>query len=250
MPAVERPLIYANLRKPGYTVDIDCYLRNGGYEALKKAVALKPEEVCKEVEVSGLRGRGGAGFGSDIKWRSCRDAWGDAHYVICNADEGEPGTFKDRVLLASYFDMVVDGMCIAGMAIGANKGFIYLRGEYRYLLDPLESVLARRRARGLLGRNILGVEGFDFDIAIHVGAGAYVCGEESALIESLEGKRGTPRIRPPFPVERGYLGQPTVVNNVETFCAAAQIAWHGGTWWSAIGTPDKRASARPSSGSP
>ena len=203
--------------------------------ALAAALDRGPTGLLWEIERSGLRGRGGAGFGSDIKWRSCRDAWGDAHYVICNADEGEPGTFKDRVLLASYFDMVVDGMCIAGMAIGANKGFIYLRGEYRYLLDRLETRLAQRREQNLLGRNILG-RGFSFDIEIHLGAGAYICGEESALIESLEGKPGKPRIRPPFPVTNGYMGQPTTVNNVETLALAALIAVRGGEWFRGIGT--------------
>ncbi len=205
-------------------------------EALAAALDRGPTGLLGEIERSALRGRGGAGFGSDIKWRSCRDAWGDAHYVICNADEGEPDTFKDRVLLSSYFDMVVDGMCIAGFAIGASKGFIYLRGEYRYLLDRLETRLAQRREAGLLGRNILG-RGFTFDIEIHLGAGAYICGEESALIESLEGKPGKPRIRPPFPVTHGYLGQPTTVNNVETLALAALIAVKGGEWFRAIGTP-------------
>jgi [NiFe] hydrogenase diaphorase moiety large subunit len=159
------------------------------------------------------------------------------HYVVCNADEGEPGTFKDRVLLSSCADAVVEGMTIAAMVVGARQGLIYLRGEYRYLLDHLELVLQRRREQGLLGTAIQGQTGFDFDIVIHVGAGAYVCGEESALIESLEGKRGTPRIRPPFPVECGYLGQPTTVNNVETFCAVTHIALNGAPWWSSIGTP-------------
>jgi len=205
-------------------------------EALAAALERGPSGLLTEIERSGLRGRGGAGFGSDIKWRSCRDAWGDAHYVVCNADEGEPGTFKDRVLLSSYFDLVVDGMCIAGMAIGANQGLIYLRGEYRFLLEKLETRLEQRREAGLLGRNILG-KGFSFDIDIHVGAGAYICGEESALIESLEGKPGKPRIRPPFPVTNGYLGQPTTVNNVETLALASLIAVQGGEWFRAIGTP-------------
>jgi [NiFe] hydrogenase diaphorase moiety large subunit len=205
-------------------------------EALAAALERGPANLLTEIERSGLRGRGGAGFGSDIKWRSCRDAWGDAHYVVCNADEGEPGTFKDRVLLSSYFDLVVDGMCIAGMAIGANQGLIYLRGEYRFLLEKLETRLEQRREAGLLGRNILG-KGFSFDIDIHVGAGAYICGEESALIESLEGKPGKPRIRPPFPVTNGYLGQPTTVNNVETLALASLIAVQGGEWFRAIGTP-------------
>jgi [NiFe] hydrogenase diaphorase moiety large subunit len=156
--------------------------------------------------------------------------------VVCNADEGEPGTFKDRVLLTRHADTVFEGMTTAAFVLGARRGFLYLRGEYRYLLEPLQAVLARRRAQGLLGVAILGHAGLDFDIQIHLGAGAYVCGEESSLIESLEGKRGTPRIRPPFPVESGYLEQPTVVNNVETFCAAAQIAQHGGAWWAGVGT--------------
>ena len=205
-------------------------------EALAAALDRGAAGLLAEIERSSLRGRGGAGFGSDIKWRSCRDAWGDAHYVICNADEGEPGTFKDRVLLNSYFDLVVDGMCIAGLAIGSSKGFIYLRGEYRYLLDRLQARLAQRREQGLLGRNILG-RGFSFDIDIHLGAGAYICGEESALIESLEGKPGKPRIRPPFPVTNGYRGQPTTVNNVATRALPALMAVRGGEWFRALGTP-------------
>ncbi|MDP2770942.1 MAG: NADH-ubiquinone oxidoreductase-F iron-sulfur binding region domain-containing protein, partial [Giesbergeria sp.] len=182
---------------------------------------------------------GGAGFATARKWALCRDAPLDSGHtpvVVCNADEGEPGTFKDRVLLNRQADAVFEGMTLAAWVLGARTGFLYLRGEYRFLLEPLEAALAQRRSRGLLGARILGRDGFDFDICIHVGAGAYVCGEESALIESLEGKRGTPRIRPPFPAEQGYLGQPTIVNNVETFCAAAQIALRGGAWWAAIGT--------------
>ena len=161
---------------------------------------------------------------------------GLAHYVVCNADEGEPGTFKDRVLLASYADLVFDGMTVAAYAIGASQGFLYLRGEYRYLLESLEATLERRRAANLLGNGIAGQAGFDFDIRIHVGAGSYVCGEESALIESLEGKRGVPRNRPPYPVTNGYKQQPTIVNNVETLCAAALIAVHGGDWYRSLGT--------------
>ncbi len=206
-------------------------------EALAAALARGPQRTLEEVQRSNLRGRGGAGFATGTKWELCRKAVGDAHVVVCNADEGEPGTFKDRVLLTRHADEVVEGMTIAAFAIGATQGFIYLRGEYRYLLDQLEAALQRRREAGLLGAAILGRSGFDFDIAIHLGAGAYVCGEESALIESLEGHRGTPRIRPPFPVEHGYLGRPTSVNNVETFVAAAHIALKGGAWWAAIGTP-------------
>ncbi len=206
-------------------------------EALAAALALGPEALLEEIKLSKLRGRGGAGFGTGLKWALCRKATGAEHVVVCNADEGEPGTFKDRVLLARHADAVFEGMTIAALAIGARRGLVYLRGEYRFLLELLHAVLDRRRAAGLLGGAILGESGFEFDIGIHVGAGAYVCGEESSLIESLEGKRGTPRIRPPFPVESGYLGQPTIVNNVETFCAVNPIARRGGGWWAAIGTP-------------
>ena len=205
--------------------------------AIKAAWARGPEALLAEIEQSGLRGRGGAGFATAQKWRACREASGQAHYVVCNADEGEPGTFKDRVLLSTQFDLVLDGMCVAALVIGAQRGLIYLRGEYRYLLDTLNDRLAKRREQGLLGRNILGL-GFDFDVEIHLGAGAYICGEESALIESLEGKPGKPRIRPPFPVTHGYLGQPTVVNNVETLAKAALIAEHGGAWFRSVGTTD------------
>jgi [NiFe] hydrogenase diaphorase moiety large subunit len=206
-------------------------------QAIAAAIARGPQGMLDDLKRSKLRGRGGAGYATGTKWQLCRNARSDTHYVVCNADEGEPGTFKDRVLLSSYADTIFEGMTIAAFVIGARKGLMYLRGEYRYLLEPLLAAIERRKKQGLLGESILGQSGFDFDIEIHVGAGAYVCGEESALIESLEGKRGTPRIRPPFPVERGYLGQPTTVNNVETFCAAVHIAVHGGAWWAGIGTP-------------
>jgi [NiFe] hydrogenase diaphorase moiety large subunit len=204
--------------------------------AIAAALARGPQATLAEITRSNLRGRGGAGFATGLKWQLCRDAPGTTRYIVCNADEGEPGTFKDRVLLTRQPDTVVEGMTLAALAVGAGHGLIYLRGEYRYLLEPLHAVLERRRAAGLLGSSILGRAGFDFDIDIHVGAGAYVCGEESALIESLEGKRGTPRIRPPFPVEHGYRGQPTTVNNVETFCAAAWIGQHGADSWAGVGT--------------
>ncbi|MBI5899144.1 MAG: NAD(P)H-dependent oxidoreductase subunit E [Rhodocyclales bacterium] len=208
-------------------------------QALKAALERGPQAMLEEIKAGKLRGRGGAGFGTGLKWEACRNASGHgpnpAHYVVCNADEGEPGTFKDRVLLTSYADLVFEGMSIAAYVVGARKGLLYLRGEYRYLLEPLESALAARRSAGLLGANILG-QGFDFDIEIHLGAGAYVCGEESALIESLEGKPGRPRIRPPFPVTRGYLDQPTTVNNVETLAASCLIAAHGGAWYAGHGT--------------
>lgn len=205
------------------------------------------------LESAGLRGRGGAGFPTHRKWRFCHAAPGqdgqevcDVAYgervVVCNADEGEPGTFKDRVLLARHLDQVLEGMTIAAFTIGANQGFLYIRGEYAFLAPQVEATLARRRAAGLLGRQVGGLSGFNFDIAVHWGAGAYICGEESALIESLEGRRGIPRNRPPFPVTHGYLGRPTVVNNVETLVAAALIAEHGGAWFAAQGTPISRGS--------
>ena len=198
-----------------------------------------PAAMLDEIKRANLRGRGGAGFTTGLKWEACRNAPlkpGQQRVVVCNADEGEPGTFKDRVLLTRQADLVIEGMTVAAYAVGATRGFIYLRGEYRYLLEGLNAMLARRREANLLGRDILGISGADFDIEIHLGAGAYVCGEESALIESLEGKRGTPRNRPPFPVTNGYLDQPTIVNNVETFAAAALIALNGGDWYASIGT--------------
>ncbi len=198
-----------------------------------------PIAILDDIKRANLRGRGGAGFMTGLKWEACRNAplkAGAQRIVVCNADEGEPGTFKDRVLLSTYPDLVFEGMTVAAYAVGATRGFVYLRGEYRYLLDHLNAVLAHRRRENLLGRDILGTPGADFDIEVHVGAGAYICGEESALIESLEGKRGTPRNRPPFPVTNGYLDQPTIVNNVETFAAAALIALKGGDWYAGIGT--------------
>ncbi|THF62592.1 NAD(P)H-dependent oxidoreductase subunit E [Pseudothauera rhizosphaerae] len=205
-------------------------------EALKAAVMRGREGWLEEMRAANLRGRGGAGFTTAVKWMACRDAPGAGKVVVCNADEGEPGTFKDRVLLTSFADLVFEGMTLAAWATGAQRGFLYLRGEYRYLLEPLRAVLARRRNAGLLGRGILGETGFDFDIDIHLGAGAYVCGEETALLESLEGRRGTPRIRPPFPVTHGYKGRPTVVNNVETLAKTTLIAINGGAAFAATGT--------------
>ena len=197
--------------------------------------ALDAGDVIDSIKRSGLRGRGGAGFPTGLKWEGCRNAEG-VHYVVCNADEGEPGTFKDRVLLTSYADLVFEGMAICALAVGARQGFLYLRGEYRYLLEPLQESLQKLRERNLLGSNILDRTGFDFDIEIHLGAGAYICGEESALIESLEGKRGVPRNRPPFPVTHGYLQQPTALDNVETFCQAAMAIQTGAENFKAIGT--------------
>jgi [NiFe] hydrogenase diaphorase moiety large subunit len=204
--------------------------------ALDAAIALGRQGLLDEMKRSNLRGRGGAGFFTGMKWEGCRNAPGAERYVVCNADEGEPGTFKDRVLLQSHVGRVFEGMAIAGFVVGALKGLIYLRGEYEYLQAPLEAELAKMRRSGLLGTSIRGAAGFDFDIEIHLGAGAYICGEETALIESLEGKPGKPRIRPPFPVTSGYLGRPTVVNNVETLCQATEVAIHGGSAFRGRGT--------------
>ena len=203
---------------------------------LRAAIALGRQGMLDEMKRSNLRGRGGAGFATAVKWESCRNAPGAERYIVCNADEGEPGTFKDRVLLASFAERVFEGMAIAGLAVGAAHGLLYLRGEYRYLLEPLEAKLEFMRRDRRLGASICGAQGFDFDIEIHLGAGAYICGEESALIESLEGKPGKPRIRPPFPVTVGYLGKPTVVNNVETLVEATEIALHGGRVFAGQGT--------------
>jgi [NiFe] hydrogenase diaphorase moiety large subunit len=207
-------------------------------EALQAAHA--PEALLEEIERSGLRGRGGAGFPVATKWAACRAAEGPTRYVVCNADEGEPGTFKDRVLLSRHPELLFDGMTVAAYCVGAQQGLVYLRGEYRYLLEPLQAVLEARRRAGLLGRDALGRRGFDFDIAIHVGAGAYVCGEASAMLESIEGKRGIPRNRPPRMTERGLYQCPTLVNNVETLCAAALVALRGAEAYLAYGTPRSR----------
>ncbi|MEY4765907.1 MAG: NAD-reducing hydrogenase HoxS subunit alpha, partial [Pseudomonadota bacterium] len=204
--------------------------------ALRAAVARGPQAMLDELKRAQLRGRGGAGFTTAVKWEAAREAPGDFRCIVCNADEGEPGTFKDRVLLHSHASRVIEGMAIAAHVVGASRGFIYLRGEYTNLLPGLEAELQRARQAGLLGRGILGVSGFDFDIEVHVGAGAYICGEETALLESLEGKPGRPRIRPPFPVTQGYLGRPTVVNNVETLCKVLPIALEGGERFAGLGT--------------
>jgi len=204
---------------------------------LAAALAQTPQGVIDTMKASGMKGRGGAGFPAGLKWELAAKAESKdgRRFIICNADEGEPGTFKDRVLLSELPDLIFEGMTIAGYAVGAHEGIVYLRGEYVYLLDDLEACLAKRRADGLLGNNVCG-SGFAFDISIFLGAGAYVCGEETALIESIEGRRGEPRNRPPFPVESGLFGAPTIVNNVETFGWASAIFARGPEWFAAIGT--------------
>lgn len=209
-----------------------------GNTLLKQVAQMTPKEVINEVKLSHLRGRGGAGFPTGLKWEFCRRASGEKKFVFCNADEGEPGTFKDRVILTEKPEMLFEGMTIAGYAIGAKEGILYLRYEYMYLKKYLEDVLDRLRKNNQLGPNTANIKGFDFDIRIQFGAGAYVCGEESALIESSEGKRGEPRNRPPFPVEKGYLDYPTVVNNVETLCSVVRIIQNGGDWYRSLGTEE------------
>ena len=204
--------------------------------AIKKAVEKTPEDVIEEVKLSNLRGRGGAGFPAGMKWDFTRQAEAARRYVVCNADEGEPGTFKDRVIMTEMPEMLFEGMAIAGYAIGAEEGILYLRAEYLYLKKYLEKVLEDLTSKNILGKNAGGKNGFNFDIRIQLGAGAYICGEESALIESAEGKRGEPRNRPPFPAQKGYLGFPTSVNNVETFCCASRIMVEGGEWFKKMGT--------------
>jgi NADH-quinone oxidoreductase subunit F len=207
----------------------------GQYPAFTKALRMTPEEIVGEIKASGLVGRGGAAFPSGIKWEGAAKAPGAEKYVICNADESEPGTFKDRILLIDDPHRTIEGMLIAGYAIGAHKGYIYIRAEYPYILPVLENALSEARNARLLGGNILG-SGFSFDIEIRVGAGAYICGEETALFESIEGKRGFPRVKPPFPTTHGLFGKPTVINNVETLCNVPLIISQGSAEYRTIGT--------------
>jgi [NiFe] hydrogenase diaphorase moiety large subunit len=203
---------------------------------LKNALGRTPAELIDELTASRLKGRGGAGFPTGMKWKFAANSSGQQKYVICNADEGEPGTFKDRVILTDYANFVFEGMTIGAYVIGSTHGIVYLRGEYAYMCSYLEKVLRERRKNNLLGQNILGKKGFDFDIEIRMGSGAYVCGEETALIESLEGHRGEPRNRPPFPVDTGFNDQPSIVNNVETFAWVTCICGKGAAWFNGIGT--------------
>jgi len=203
---------------------------------LTSALSKTPVDVVNDITASQLKGRGGAGFPTGLKWKFAANSPGEIKYVICNADEGEPGTFKDRLILSDYADLVFEGMTIGAYAIGSTMGLLYLRGEYAYMRPHLEKVLADRRKNGVLGKDICGKKGFNFDIEIRMGSGAYVCGEETALIESLEGHRGEPRNRPPFPVDTGFFDQPSIVNNVETFAWATCICSKGAAWFKGIGT--------------
>jgi len=227
-----RSMVVNNIREPGPVI-LAPYTSGSG---LKKALALSPAEVIRDIKTSRLRGRGGAGFPTGMKWDFTRQAGGDKRFVICNADEGEPGTFKDRVLMTECPDLIFEGMTIAGYAVGAAEGIFYLRAEYAYLENFLNAVLAQRRKAGQLGKNICGKLGFNFDLRLQMGAGAYVCGEETALISSCEGHRGDPKTRPPFPAQKGYQGCPTSVNNAETLCCVARILECGPGWFAAMGT--------------
>jgi len=227
-----RSAVHNNIRKEGPVIFAPVTVG----AALHKALSMTPQEVIREVKTARLRGRGGAGFPTGMKWDFTRAAEGKDKAVVCNADEGEPGTFKDRVILTERAELMFEGMTIAGYAIGASMGILYLRGEYAYLLAHLESALAGRRKAALLGKNVGGKKGFDFDIRIQMGAGAYICGEETALINSCEGKRGDPKTRPPFPAQKGYMDRPTSVNNVETFCCVVRIIENGSGWFAEIGS--------------
>ena len=234
-PAEQRVVLeHAGIIDPD---NIEEFIAANGYEALGKVLSeTTPEQAIDIVERSGLQGRGGAGFPTGRKWRFVRAAKGKKKYIICNADESEPGTFKDRIVLEGDPHLIIEAMAVAGYAIGADEGYIYVRGEYGLAYQRLEKAILQAREFGFLGRNIFGTE-FNFDIHVHAGAGAYVCGEETALIESLEGKRGEPRSRPPYPVTNGLWDKPTLVNNVETLANIPAIIRNGAEWYRSLGTP-------------
>ena len=229
-----RKLLLANDHVEGIQ-SYDVYRKNGGYASVEKAIkTMSPEAILEEVKTSGLRGRGGAGFPTGMKWSFLAKPEGVARYLVCNADESEPGTFKDRYLMERIPHLLVEGMITSSFALGANTSYIYIRGEYFYVARILEQAIAEAYQNGWLGKNILG-SGYDLDLYVQVGAGAYICGEETALLESLEGKRGNPRIKPPFPAIAGLWGCPTVVNNVETIAAVVPIVNEGGAEYAKIG---------------
>ncbi|MGC9321978.1 MAG: NADH-quinone oxidoreductase subunit NuoF [Kosmotogaceae bacterium] len=215
--------------------NLEEYIALDGYQGLAKALRLTPEDVIEELKKSNLRGRGGAGFPTGLKWEFTQRVESDEKYVICNADEGEPGTFKDRLIMEGDPHSVIEGMIIAGYAVGASKGYIYIRGEYFESVASLRGAISKAYEYGLLGQSILGTN-FSFDLSVRLGAGAYVCGEETALIESIEGKSGRPRLKPPYPPVSGLYGKPTVVNNVETFACIPPIIDKGASWFKSIGT--------------
>ena len=229
-----RKLLLEHANVPGIET-FEVYRRNGGYRSVEKALkTMSPQNVVEEVQASGLRGRGGAGFPTGMKWSFLAKPEGVPRYLLCNADESEPGTFKDRYLMEKIPHLLVEGMIVSSYALGCNQSYIYIRGEYMWVLEIVEKAIAEAYANGFLGKNILG-SGYDLDLAIAPGGGAYICGEETALIESLEGKRGNPRIKPPFPAVKGLWGCPTVVNNVESIAAVVPIVNDGGAEYAKIG---------------
>ena len=234
----ERRMIFKNVDRPGWKQDIDTYIEDGGYAELKKALTMQQADIVNEVKVSGLRGRGGAGFPCGVKWGFIKQDSPKPIYLICNADESEPGTFKDRYIIHQDPHQLIEGMIISCFAVNARLAYIYIRGEFPEGARILERALAEARERGFLGKNIQG-SGFDCEIYVHRGAGAYICGEETGLIESLEGKRAYPRIKPPyFPAVLGLYQCPTIVNNVETLCHVKHIIRMGGAEYAKIGRPN------------
>jgi len=234
----EKRIIFKNIDRPGWTNDIECYLHDGGYEELKKAFTMKPEQIVNEVKASGLRGRGGAGFPCGVKWGFIKPGGSKPVYLICNADESEPGTFKDRYIIHQDPHQLLEGMIISCYAVNARLAYIYIRGEFPEGAKILERALAEAKEQGFLGKNILG-SGFDLEIYVFRGAGAYICGEETGLIESMEGKRPYPRIKPPyFPAVLGLYMCPTIVNNVETLCNVKHIVRIGGAEYAKMGKPN------------
>jgi NADH-quinone oxidoreductase subunit F len=234
----EKRIIFKNIDRPGWTIDIGCYLHDGGYEELKKAFTMKPEQIVSEVKASGLRGRGGAGFPCGVKWGFIRPGGSKPVYLICNADESEPGTFKDRYIIHQDPHQLLEGMIISCYAVNARLAYIYIRGEFPEGAKILERALAEAKEHGFLGKNVWG-SGFDLEIYVFRGAGAYICGEETGLIESMEGKRPYPRIKPPyFPAALGLYLCPTIVNNVETLCNVKHIVRIGGAEYAKMGKPN------------
>jgi NADH-quinone oxidoreductase subunit F len=231
---MERKIILENIEVEGIR-SLDVYRKKGGYKSVEKALKkMTPDEVVNEVKTSGLRGRGGAGFPTGMKWSFIDKKSGNPRYLVCNGDESEPGTFKDRYLLMNIPHRLIEGMICASYALGANKAYIYIRGEFKQVIGILNEAIKESYKAGLLGKNILG-SGYDLDLHVHTGAGAYICGEETALLESLEGKRGNPRLKPPFPAIKGLYGCPTVVNNVETLANIGWIVNNGGEEYAKIG---------------
>ncbi len=231
---MSRKILLEHIDVPGINT-FDTYRKMGGYRSVEKALkTMSPDDVVEEVKKSGMRGRGGAGFPTGMKWSFLAKPVGVPRYLVCNADESEPGTFKDRYLMEKIPHSLIEGMITSSYALGANTSYIYIRGEYFYVLRILEKAIAEAYANGFLGKNILG-SGYDLDLYVHPGAGAYICGEETALLESLEGKRGNPRVKPPFPAIAGLYACPTVVNNVETIAAIAPIVNMGGDEYAKIG---------------